>query len=381
MFAKRLRLFPQSVQLFALFTAILFLTVEGTSAQTIAGYAIGENRSRLEEHGRIAWEYGYGEYTNGTFSLQNGTKLSSTSETSTGKLVRLEAGWTDKGRPQLAYFSDFRFGQTTLADVRGRLGSSGALPGRGSPVLTATDGGVTISSFYEVAGSEVIAVFTTKVSRASLIDLQRRYGSDVYAHVASAAMLDSVVIWDAAYFRSVRGAPYTFDTGYRPIVWQPTVSQPAEAKRAISLARIKPSQLPVARVYFGPNNLPDFSSQSATFRNFRTRISDGMAAGPTFAGEFAVIQIGCGTSCSNAFLGNVRTGELFQLPVGGENNMNLALKYDLSSRLMTAQWSDADTGKCFIQFFSFDDGEWIELLKQDIGASEKCLTSASQNLR
>ena len=106
-----------------------------------------------------------------------------------------------------------------------------------------------------------------------------------------------------------------------------------------------------------------------------------MAAGPTFAGEFAVIQIGCGTSCSNAFLGNVRTGELFQLPIGGENNMNLALKYELSSRLMTAQWSDADTGKCFIQFFSFDDGEWIELLKQDIGASEKCLISVSPNLR
>lgn len=381
MFAKHLRLFPQTVRLFALFTAILFLTAEGSSAQTIAGYAIGENRSRLEEHGRIAWEYSYGEYTNGTFSLQNGIKLSSTSETSTGKLVRLEAGWTDKGRPQLAYFSDFRFGQTTLADIRGRLGSSGALPGRGSPVLTATDGGVTISSFYEVAGSEVIAVFTTKVSRAALIDLQRRYGSDAYAHVAPAARLDSFVIWDAAYFRSVRGAAYTFDTGYRPIVWQPTVSLPAETKRAISLSRIKPSQLPVARVYSGPNNLPDFSGQSATFRNLRTKISDGMAAGPTFAGEFAVIQIGCGTSCSNAFLGNVRTGELFQLPVGGENNMDLALKYELSSRLMTAQWSDAETSKCFIQFFSFDDGEWIELLKQDIGASDKCLISVSQNLR
>jgi hypothetical protein len=100
------------------------------------------------------------------------------------------------------------------------------------------------------------------------------------------------------------------------------VSESAEANRAISLARIKLSQLPVAHIYSGPNNLPDFSSQSATFLNFRTRISDGMAAGPTFVGGFAVIQIGCGISCSNAFLGNDRTGELFQLLVGIRLNLD-----------------------------------------------------------
>jgi hypothetical protein len=78
MFAKSLRLSPEPFRLFALFAATIVLAANGASAQTIAGYAIGENRSRLEEHGRIACEYGYGEYTIGTFTLQNGTKLAST---------------------------------------------------------------------------------------------------------------------------------------------------------------------------------------------------------------------------------------------------------------------------------------------------------------
>lgn len=66
---------------------------------------------------------------------------------------------------------------------------------------------------------------------------------------------------------------------------------------------------------------------------------------------------------------------------GGRANLDLTLKYELSSRLMTAQWSDSESGECVIQFYGFDDGEWIELLKHKVGASDQCLTSLSQNLR
>jgi hypothetical protein len=48
---------------------------------------------------------------------------------------------------------------------------------------------------------------------------------------------------------------------------------------------------------------------------------------------------------------------------------------------MTAQWSDADSGECAIQFYAFDDGEWIELLTHKVGKSDQCSTSLSQNLR
>ncbi|CDZ32721.1 Hypothetical protein NGAL_HAMBI1145_14890 [Neorhizobium galegae bv. officinalis] len=362
--------------------ALLAIGAAGNvSAQTIAGYAIGENHLKLNELGNAAWQYDYGEYTSATFNVGPAISISSAVEKSTGRVVRLEASWSGRGKPEPAYFSDFKFGLTDLATIRQRLGSSGALPASGSPVLSSSDGGVEISSFYEVANSQIIASFITKVSRDALVDLQRRYGAETYAHVAKVATLRSVVISDAAYFKSLRGTTSVFDVGYRPIAWEPAAALTVDAKREISLARIKPSQLPVPRVYSGPNNLPDLTGQSASFRTHQAKIADGMASGPSFAGEFAVIQIDCGSSCSNAFVGNVRTGEVFKLPKGGKDNLNLTLKYELSSRLMTAQWSEAETGKCFVEFFSFDDGEWVELLRRDIGSSDRCLASLAQNLR
>ncbi len=311
----------------------------------------------------------------------NGVEVSATSEQSTGKLVRLEAKWDGKGLRQLAYFSDFRFGQTTLADIKKRFGNLGLLPAGGSSVLSTPDGGVTISNFYEISGSKTIATFVTKIERAELLDLKRRHGAEAYAHMATVATLHSMSISDGVYFKNLRGTVSIADVGYSPIAWTPMSSSTDKPKRQILLSRIKSTQLPVARVYSGPRNPPDLSGQNSTLRAYQDRIARRMAEGPAFAGEYAVIQIGCGTRCSNAYVGNVRTGEVFKLPVGGRNNLDLALKYELPSRLMTAQWSDAGSGECAIQFFSFNDGEWIELLKHKIGDSQACSTSLSYNLR
>ncbi len=347
-------------------------------AQVVAGHSIGEDRNKLDG---IAWQNSFGGYVGGKFKAANGIEVSATSEQSTGKLVRLEAKWDGKGLRQLAYFSDFRFGQTTLADIKKRFGNLGLLPAGGSSVLSTPDGGVTISNFYEISGSTTIATFVTKIGRAALLDLKRRHGADTYAHMETVATLNSMAISDAVYFKNLRGTTSIADVGYSPIAWTPMSSSADKSKRQILLSRIKSTQLPVARVYSGPRNLPDLSGQNSTVRAYQDRIAQRMAEGPAFAGEYAVIQIDCGTRCSNAYVGNVRTGEVFKLPVGGRTNLDLALKYELSSRLMTAQWSGAGSGECAIQFFSFDDGEWIELLKHEIGDSRGCSMSLSYNLR
>ncbi|MBD8689566.1 hypothetical protein IFT56_20150 [Rhizobium sp. CFBP 13717] len=348
------------------------------AAQVVAGHSIGEDRGKLDG---VAWQNSFGGYVDGKFMAANGVEVSATSEQSTGKLVRLEAKWDGKGLRQLAYFSDFRFGQTTLADIKKRFGNLGLLPAGGSSVSSTPDGGVTISNFYEVSGSKTIATFVTNIGRRELLGLKRRHGADAYAHMETVATLHSMAISDAVYFKNLRGATSIADIGYSPIAWTPMSSSTDKPKRKMVLSRIKYTQLPVARVYSGPRNPPDLSGQNSTVRSYQDRIAMRMAEGPAFAGEYAVIQIDCGARCSNAYVGNVRTGEVFKLPVGGRNNLDLSLKYELSSRLMTAQWSDAGSGECAIQFFSFDDGEWIELLKHEIGDSKGCSTSLSYNLR
>jgi hypothetical protein len=362
---------------FALGVVVLHPPSEA-AAQVVAGHSIGEDRGKLDG---VAWQNSFGDYVDGKFKVANGVEVLATSEQSTGKLVRLEAKWDGKGLRQLAYFSDFRFGQTTLEDIKKRFGNLGLLPACGSSVLSTPDGGVTISNFYEISGSKTIATFVTKIGRAELLDLKRRHGGDAYDHMQTVARLNSMAIFDSAYFKNLRGATSIADVGYSPIAWTPMSSSTDKPKRQMVLSRIKSTQLPVARVYSGPRNLPDLTGQNSTVRAYQDRIAMRMAEGPAFAGEYAVVQIDCGTRCSNAYVGNVRTGEVFKLPVGGRSNLDLALKYELSSRLMTAQWSDAASGKCAIQFFSFNDGEWIELLKHEIGDSQGCSTSLSYNLR
>lgn len=378
MLSLKLRSFFRWSGLSVALGAVVLHPPSEAAAQVVAGHSIGEDRGKLDG---VAWQNSFGGYVDGKFMAANGVEVSATSEQLTGKLVRLEAKWDGKGLRQLAYFSDFRFGQTTLADIKKRFGNLGLLPAGGSSVLSTPDGGVTISNFYEISGSKTIATFVTKIGRAELLDLKRRYGAEAYAHMETVATLNSMAISDAVYFKKLRGATSIADVGYSPIAWTPMSSSTDKPKRKMVLSRIKSTQLPVARVYSGPRNPPDLSGQNSTVRSYQDRIAMRMAEGPAFAGEYAVIQIDCGARCSNAYVGNVRTGEVFKLPVGGRNNLDLALKYELSSRLMTAQWSDAGSGECAIQFFSFNDGEWIELLKHEIGDSRGCSTSLSYNLR
>lgn len=103
--------------------------------------------------------------------------------------------------------------------------------------------------------------------------------------------------------------------------------------------------------------LPDFEGREAAFRSFRTRITDGMKAGPNFNQHFSVIEIGCGTSCRFAYVGDNQTGEVFSFPYGGEEHYAMDLEYGLRSNELLVSYLDyseyydaregeSDTKKC-----------------------------------
>lgn len=118
-------------------------------------------------------------------------------------------------------------------------------------------------------------------------------------------------------------------------------------------------QYPVESVYRGEAATPDFINRDKSFSTFRTRILKGMKAGPAFAGEYAIIQIGCGTGCSSVLVANERTGELSDFPRGGEQNQGLELQFDVKSSLMLARWyTDSIWDHCVFESFVFDKGVW-----------------------
>ncbi|HEY6096042.1 MAG TPA: hypothetical protein VIU93_13920 [Gallionellaceae bacterium] len=68
-----------------------------------------------------------------------------------------------------------------------------------------------------------------------------------------------------------------------------------------------------ARLYTGKNAKPDLHSDPAT-RMFRTRIRERSKEKPNFAGHYILATWGCGTSCTQLSIIDVRTGKVFHPP-------------------------------------------------------------------
>jgi hypothetical protein len=130
------------------------------------------------------------------------------------------------------------------------------------------------------------------------------------------------------------------------------------------------NNLPMDRVYQGQIRLPDFSGRDRAYSNYRTRITNEMRTGPNFAGHYAIVEIGCGTGCRFAFVGDVATGQVFDFPYGGEDYYLLDLKYDVKSKYVSAKWIDGDN--CLSDFIEWDGRKFISNGGSVIGPREKC---------
>jgi hypothetical protein len=140
-------------------------------------------------------------------------------------------------------------------------------------------------------------------------------------------------------------------------------------------------QYKVEKTYSGKTKLPQFKGRDKAFREFRTVIRDGMKDGVNFAGEYSVIQYGCGAGCSFAVIADDRTGEVFSFPRGGESNMYLMLQYARDSRLIAAQWASYDDKACHLDFFEWKDDKAALISSRKFGAVEDCYKDIKDNLK
>ena len=84
--------------------------------------------------------------------------------------------------------------------------------------------------------------------------------------------------------------------------------------------------------------MPDFDGRDAWADGFNSRISEAVAEGPNFAGYLRVIEIGCGYGCVFAYVVDLKIGQVFSFPYGGEEQYRLNLRFTDISRLMIATW-------------------------------------------
>lgn len=155
-------------------------------------------------------------------------------------------------------------------------------------------------------------------------------------------------------------------------------SQEASVSKADLFPFLFFDQYAIGNVYSGPIAKPDFNRRDKKFATFRTRITEGMKNGVNFSGEYALTEIGCGTSCSVAVLSNIRTGEQFEFPIGGEESGPLSLKYAADSSLLVT--SHRDLNSCVLESLLFNGSEWVTLAKPVIGEADMCYDDIDENI-
>lgn len=85
------------------------------------------------------------------------------------------------------------------------------------------------------------------------------------------------------------------------------------------------------------------------WQNYRKRIREGWGTAPDFAGRYVIIRMGCGAGCTFGIVGDHQTGQLYDLGLGGEEQMYLDLRYGNDSNILSARWDDYQS--CFEQDF------------------------------
>jgi hypothetical protein len=140
-----------------------------------------------------------------------------------------------------------------------------------------------------------------------------------------------------------------------------------QAQRAVPEHSFGQYAVPVFR---GRPAQPDFKSFEGSYE-YRTRLREGVREGVNFAGHYAIVAFGCGGDCLLGFLVDVRSGKIFDLPLGGEENYSLSLDHRPTSRLLKARWIDTRNDEnwfehplCVRQEFLLN-GNRFKLLTQD----------------
>ncbi len=99
-----------------------------------------------------------------------------------------------------------------------------------------------------------------------------------------------------------------------------------------------------------------------------------MKSGVNFAGNMALIEIGCGTGCKFVYAANVQTGQILNFPLGGDANPSLSLQYQSNSKLVIAHWPNEE--RCIRQSVVWNGSSFRQIETIDLGRVEDCSSDA-----
>lgn len=147
--------------------------------------------------------------------------------------------------------------------------------------------------------------------------------------------------------RGDRSAPVVHD-GDRGVPAAPTPVPPSPPQAALPASTVAPAPS-------GARPVPP--KITGEWRTYRTRIRDGWGSAPDFADRYVIIRFGCGAGCTFGIVGDHQTGDLYDLGLGGEEQMYLNLEYGNASNRIRARWDDYEN--CIAQDFTWNGSRLI----------------------
>ncbi len=116
---------------------------------------------------------------------------------------------------------------------------------------------------------------------------------------------------------------------------------------------------------------PDFNGRDRDFRSYRTRIKNAVSNGMNFSGHYSFVTIGCGTECRFGFVVDLRTGEVFDFPYGGEEHYQMDLRFSPSSRLLKVRWKGSwESETCTEKDMLVEGTKWRILAERTVPTND-----------
>lgn len=211
-----MRIFPSIVARHALPVFGFLALMTGTQAQTLNGIRIGEEITTASRTvGKPTSRVATGPHEEVRWRLPDGNRLALATDPVNGRIAYAEETWGGRPDGKPADFPGFRFGETTLEDIRMHAENNGfAFVER---LIDENPDGLRLFNAYEVEGSPGLVV--TFVTRMSTRDTQRLKSKQESVDIDRTAKLDGIILADARYLESIWGQAKLKGKNYKPIRW------------------------------------------------------------------------------------------------------------------------------------------------------------------
>ncbi len=187
-------------------------------APAIAGIHVGDRTNALESlHLTPTARETVSSMETLKYQLANGNELSVTYDSTKNSVVYVECDWGRKALSAETDFPGFKFGVTSLEDIRQTNGSNGfTYRSRG----TGESGGelFTFNAYDLKDKPGIVVIFVTSLN---IEDSQRRKANKESGteEVAKNLKLDALILAEEEYLDKIWGKEKTYDKEAKPIIW------------------------------------------------------------------------------------------------------------------------------------------------------------------